>query len=84
MHSSPSSSLYSQLRSTWPTLVRYFASCEEFHAPSPQVSVRPYIWATKKPFSIISLRILGSNMAAPQVSMHRPFRRSRRPLITSL
>ena len=32
MHSSPSSSLYSQLLSTWPTLVRCFSSWEEFQA----------------------------------------------------
>ena len=83
MHSSPSSSLYWQLSSTWPTLVRYFSSWEEFQAPSPQVSVRPYIWAMKKPRSIKSWSTAGSNMAAPQVSTRRPFRRSRLPFITS-
>ena len=34
----------------------------------PQVSVRPYIWAMKKPRSIRSWSTAGSDMAAPQVS----------------
>ncbi len=50
MHSSPSSSLYSQLRSgIAPRWSGTLPSCGVHSRPSPQVSVMPYIWATKSP-----------------------------------
>ena len=83
MHSSPSSSLYSRLGSRRPTEWMSARSWELFQAPSPTVSVRPYIWQMKKPALIRSAMVSASIDAAPQVSAFRLPRRSRRPRTTS-